>query len=131
MHHELHAALVAVLGGPVYRHLLAFFFFGTRSCSSWLPNEQVRRFLGEPGLIGDERTRCLMQCGAVTMADLRSLLEEGRIRYGRSDVRNEEGTGKFYRIEGKARSAEFVVTDTTTTVRKVELEALPGGCHCE
>ena len=111
--------------------LLAFFFFGTRSCSSWLPNEQVRRFLGEPGLIGAERTRCLMQCGAVTMADLRSLLEEGRIRYGRSDVRNEEGTGKFYRIEGKARSAEFVVTDTTTTVRKVELEALPGGCHCE
>ena len=57
--------------------LLALFFFGSRSCSQWLPNEQVRRFLGEPGLIGDERTRCLMQCGAVTMADLRSLLEEG------------------------------------------------------
>lgn len=111
--------------------LLAFFFFGTRSCSSWLPNEQVRRFLGEPGLIGDERTRCLMQCGAVTMADLRSLLEEGRIRYGRSDVRNEEGTGKYYRIEGESRSAEFVVTDTTTTVRKVEINALPGGCNCE
>ena len=34
---------------------------------------------------------------------LRVLLEEGRIRYGKSDVRNEEGTGKYYRIEGEAR----------------------------
>ena len=52
--------------------LLAFFFFGTRSCSSWLPNEQVRKFLGEPGLMGDERTRCLMRCGAVDMSRLRA-----------------------------------------------------------
>ena len=111
--------------------LLVNHILDTRSCSSWLPNEQVRRFLGEPGLIGDERTRCLMQCGAVTMADLRFLLEEGRIRYGLSDVRNEQGTGKYYRIEGEARSAEFVVTDTTTTVRKVEIDAFPGGCDCE
>ncbi|MBK12199.1 MAG: hypothetical protein CL849_01570 [Crocinitomicaceae bacterium] len=111
--------------------LLALFFFGSRSCSQWLPNEQVRQFLGEPGLVGDDRTRCLMQCGAVTMADLRSLLEAGRIRYGQSDVRNEEGTGKFYRIEGDTRSAEYVLTDSTTTVRNVELVAISAECECD
>lgn len=111
--------------------LLALFFFGNRSCSRWLPNEQVRRFLGESGLIGDERTRCLMLCGAVTMGDLRSLLEEGDIQYGRSDVRNEEGTGKFYRIEGENRSAEFVVTDSTTVVRRVEGAFHPADCDCD
>ena len=111
--------------------LLALFFFGSRSCSQWLPNEQVRRFLGEPGMVGDERTRCLMKCGAVTMADLRSLLEDGRIRYGQSDVRNEEGTGKFYRIEGDARSAEYVLTDSTTTVRNVELSTVSSECECD
>ena len=109
--------------------LLALFFFGTRSCTSWLPNEQVRKFLGEPGLMGDERTRCLMQCGVVTMADLRSLLEAGSIRYGVSDVRNEQGTGKFYRIEGETRSAEFVVTDSTTTVRSLDLGVVVE-CDC-
>lgn len=109
--------------------LLALFFFGTRSCTSWFPNEQVRKFLGEPGLMGDERTRCLMQCGVVTMADLRSLLEEGSIRYGVSDVRNEQGTGKFYRIEGETRSAEFVVTDSTTTVRSLDLGVVVE-CDC-
>jgi len=71
--------------------MLAFFFFGSRSCTNWLPNPQVRQFLGDPGLMGDERTRCLMQCGAVTMADLRGLLEEGDIQYSKSDVRNEQG----------------------------------------
>lgn len=111
--------------------LLALFFFGSRSCSQWLPNEQVRQFLGEPGLVGDDRTRCLMQCGAVTMADLRSLLEAGRIRYGQSDVRNEQGTGKFYRIEGDTRSAEYVLTDSTTTVRNVELVAISAECECD
>ena len=110
--------------------LLALFFFGSRSCTSWLPNEQVRKFLGEPGLMGDERTRCLMQCGAVTMADLRSLLEEGSIRYGASDVRNQQGTDKFYRIEGETRSAEFVVTDSTTTVRSLDL-GVAVECSCD
>lgn len=108
--------------------LLAFFFFGSRSCMQWLPNEQVRKFLGEPGLMGDERTRCLMSCGAVTMADLRTLLAEGDIEYGRSDVRNEEGTGKFYRITTGERTAEFLLTDSTTMVRALEL---PGGVGCD
>ena len=111
--------------------LLAFFFFGTRSCSSWLPNNQVRKFLGEPGLMGDERTRCLMRCGAVDMSVLRVLLEEGDIRYGESDVRNEAGTGKYYRIEDDVRSAEFVVTDSTTLVRALSLEAPVEGCDCD
>jgi hypothetical protein len=111
--------------------LLALFFFGSRSCSQWLPNEQVRLFLGEPGLVGDERTRCLMRCGVLTMADLRSLLEDGRIRYGQSDVRNEEGTGKFYHIEGDETSAEYVRTDSTTTVRNVDLAAASAQCECD
>lgn len=111
--------------------LLAFFFFGTRSCSSWLPNNQVRTFLGEPGLMGDERTRCLMRCGAVDMSGLRAILEEGDIRYGKSDVRNEEGTGKYYRIELEDRSAEFVVTDSTTLVRALVLEGPVEGCACD
>lgn len=112
--------------------LMAFFFFGSRSCMQWLPNEQVRQFLGDAGLMGDERTRCFMRCGAVTMADLRALLEEGDIRYGQSDVRNEEGTGKFYLIEGAGRSAQFVVTDTTTLVRALVVPASEnaGGCDC-
>jgi len=111
--------------------LLALFFFGSRSCTQWLPNAQVRQFLGDAGLMGDERTRCLMQCGAVTMADLRSLLEEGDIAYGDSDVRNEGGTGKYYLIRTDVRSAEFVVTDSTTTVRALELEdAGMEGCDC-
>ena len=63
--------------------LLAFFFFGTRSCSSWLPNNQVRKFLGEPGLMGDKRTRCLMRCGAVDMSGLRVLLEEDAVASAR------------------------------------------------
>lgn len=111
--------------------LLAFFFFGTRSCSSWLPNNQVRKFLGEPGLMGDERTRCLMRCGAVDMSGLRVLLEKGDIHYGESDVRNEAGTGKYYRIEDDVRSAEFVVTDSTTLVRALTLEAPIDGCACD
>ena len=111
--------------------LLALFFFGSRSCTQWLPNAQVRQFLGDAGLMGDERTRCLMQCGAVTMADLRSLLEEGDIAYGDSDVRNEGGTGKYYLIRTDVRSAEFVVTDSTTTVRALGLEdAGMEGCDC-
>ena len=111
--------------------LLAFFFFGTRSCSSWLPNNQVRKFLGEPGLMGDERTRCLMRCGAVDMSGLRVLLEKGDIHYGESDVRNEAGTGKYYRIEDDVRSAEFVVTDSTTLVRALTLEAPIDSCACD
>ena len=110
---------------------LALFFFGSRSCSQWLPNQQVRRLVGEPGLVGDERTRCLLRCGALAMADLRVLLEDGRIRYGRSDVRNEEGSGKFYRIEGDSASAEYVLTDSTTTVRRVELAVVPDQCECD
>ncbi len=110
--------------------LLALFFFGSRSCMQWLPNPQVRQFLGEAGLMGDERTRCLMQCGAVSMADLRRLLEEGDIAYGDSDVRDEQGTGKFYLIRGDGRAAEFVVTDSTTAVRALQLETLPAGCDC-
>ena len=110
--------------------LLALFFFGSRSCAQWLPNEQVRQFLGEAGLMGDERTRCLMRCGAVNMSDLRTLLEEGRIRYGQSDVRNEQGTGKFYRIEADDRAAEFVVTDSTTAVRNLQWPVVPEGCDC-
>ena len=110
--------------------MLAFFFFGSRSCTKWLPNPQVRQFLGESGLMGDERTRCLMQCGAVTMADLRALLEEGDIQYGASDVRNDQGTGKFYRIEEDERAAEFVVTDTTTLVRALQLPEAPPSCDC-
>ena len=111
--------------------LLAFFFFGTRSCSSWLPNNQVRKFLGGPGLMGDERTRCLMRCGAVDMSGLRVLLEKGDIHYGESDVRNEAGTGKYYRIEDDVRSAEFVVTDSTTLVRALTLEAPIDSCACD
>ena len=110
--------------------LLALFFFGSRSCTQWLPNAQVRQFLGESGLMGDGRTRCLMQCGAVNMAESRGLLEEGDIRYGLSDVRNEQGTGKFYRIEGEERSAEFVVTDSVTLVRALMLPSQPEGCTC-
>ena len=110
--------------------MLAFFFFCSRSCTNWLPNPQVRQFLGESGLMGDERTRCLMQCGAVTMADLRTLLEEGDIQYSNSDVRNEEGTGKFYRIAQDNSAAEFVVTDTTTLVRALELPAAADNCDC-
>ena len=94
----------------------------------WLPNEQVRQFLGEPGLMGDERTRCLMACGVVTMADLRALLENGDIEYGRSDVRNEQGTGKFYRIVATEREAEFVVTDSSTLVRSL---VLPEAKDCD
>jgi len=110
--------------------LLAFFFFGTRSCTNWLPNNQVRQFLGEPGLMGDAQTRCWMQCGALDMAALRSLLEQGDIQYGESDVRDENGTGKFYRISGDELSAEYVVTDTTTLVRALQWEAVPAGCDC-
>ena len=110
--------------------LLAVFFFGARSCTQWLPNPQVRQFLGEAGLMGDERTRCLMQCGAVNMGDLRGLLEEGDIRYGKSDVRNEQGTGKYYHIEQDNRAAEFVVTDTTTLVRALEWPKVPPVCDC-
>jgi len=110
--------------------LLAFFFFGTRSCTNWLPNNQVRQFLGEPGLMGDAQTRCWMQCGALDMAALRSLLEQGVIQYGESDVRDENGTGKFYRISGDELSAEYVVTDTTTLVRALQWEAVPAGCDC-
>jgi len=111
--------------------LLALFFFGQRSCTQWLPNVQVREFLGEPGLMGDERTRCLIQCGAVTMADLRVILEDGDIEYGESDVRNEQGTGKFYRISTQGHSAEFVVTDSTTTVRSVVWEVNTAACNCD
>jgi len=110
--------------------LLALFFFGQRSCTQWLPNVQVREFLGEPGLMGDERTRCLIQCGAVTMEDLRSVLEDGDIEYSRSDVRDEQGSGKFYRISKEHQSAEFVVTDSTTTVRSLEWDAPLEGCEC-
>ncbi|MCH1582217.1 MAG: hypothetical protein L7S63_03790 [Flavobacteriales bacterium] len=110
--------------------MLAFFFFGSRSCNQWMPNPQVRKFLGDAGLMGDERTRCLMQCDAVTMADLRTLLENGDIRYSESDVRNEEGTGKYYRIAGEERAAQFVVTDSTTVVRALELAVVPDGCNC-
>ncbi|MCH1575230.1 MAG: hypothetical protein L7S67_03080 [Flavobacteriales bacterium] len=110
--------------------MLAFFFFGSRSCTKWMPNPQVRQFLGDAGLMGDERTRCLMQCGAVTMADLRALLEEGDIQYSASDVRNEQGTGKFYRIEQENSAAEFVVTDTTTLVRSLALPEAPDSCDC-
>lgn len=110
--------------------LLALFFFGSRSCTQWLPNEQVRSFLGEAGLMGDTRTRCLIRCGAVGMEDLRALLAEGDIRYSLSDVRNERGTGKFYRIELGERAAEFVVTDSTTTVRNLEWAPLPDACDC-
>ena len=89
--------------------------------------------------MGDERTRCLMQCGAVDMSGLRVLLEEGDIRYGESDVRNEAGTGKYYRIEDDVRSAEFVVTDSTTLVRALDfgsrwidwLRELRAGHHAE
>jgi len=111
--------------------LLALFFFGQRSCTQWLPNVQVREFLGEAGLMGDERTRCLIQCGAVTMSDLRSILEEGDIEYGKSDVRNEQGTGKFYRIVQQDHAAEFVVTDSTTTVRSVKWDAPASDCSCD
>ena len=111
--------------------LLALFFFGQRSCTQWLPNVQVREFLGEPGLMGDDRTRCLMQCGALSMADLRTILEEGDIEYSKSDVRNEQGTGKFYRISQKGQSAEFVITDSTTTVRSVVWNEAPDPCNCD
>ena len=111
--------------------LLAFFFFGTRSCTNWLPNKQVRQFLGEPGLMGDERTRCWMRCGEIDMAALRTVLEEGDIEYGDSDVRNEEGTGKFYRIAGESVSAEFVVTDSTTLGRALQWDASPADCDCD
>ena len=36
-------------------------------------------------------------------------------------MRNDQGTGKFYRIEEDERAAEFVVTDTTTLVRALQL----------
>ena len=81
--------------------------------------------------MGDDRTRCLMQCGALSMADLRTILEEGDIEYSKSDVRNEQGTGKFYRISQKGQSAEFVITDSTTTVRSVVWNEAPEPCNCD
>ncbi len=114
--------------------LLAFFFFGNRSCMSWLPDAKVREFLIQPGLVGDDQTRCLIRCGALDMNDIMALLEQGKIKYGESVVRVEEGTRgeKFYRIEDAKLSADFIVTDSVTTIRAVDLPAGTDlyGCDC-
>lgn len=114
--------------------LLAFFFFSNRSCMSWLPDAKVREFLAQPGLVGDVKTRCLIQCGALDMNDIVDLLSEGNINYSASRVRSDgDAAAKFYRIEQANLSAEFVVTDSVTTVRSVELPAEVDlfGCSCD
>ena len=58
----------------------------------------------EPGLMGDERTRCLMRCGAVTMADLRGLAGRGATSAtARATCGTSRASGKFYRIEADDR----------------------------
>jgi hypothetical protein len=118
---------------------LAFFFFQDRGCSKWLPNAKVREFLAEPGIMGDDRTRCLIRCGAFNMSEIVELLDEGNINFSASDVRLGEGVDtKFYLIENSGLSAEFVVTDSVTTVRRVVQKTLvqnpsgelPEACDC-
>ncbi|MDG2426746.1 MAG: hypothetical protein P8M07_09195 [Flavobacteriales bacterium] len=119
---------------------LAFFFFQDRGCSKWLPSAKVREFLAEPGLMGDDRTRCLIRCEALQMSEIVELLDEGNINFGASDVRLGEGVDtKFYLIENSSLSAEFVVTDSVTTVRRVVQKTLgqnhsgdlPEACDCD
>lgn len=120
------------LFGVLLGLILVFFFFGDRAelLTAWMPNERVMKRLRETKLIIPDSVNCRLNCFQLDSASVRSLFEEGNVRFGRSETQSEP---KVYRVDFEQHSPPlrmtFVCDDSTSALSGII--SLKGVMPCE
>jgi len=113
---------------------LVFFFFSNRSetLKSWTPNERVMKRLRETKLILPDSLQCRLQCVQLDSLAITALLEDGNVRFRRSETKREP---KIYRVDFEEHNPpiqlSFSCDDSTSTVIGVEGIGLELVCGCD
>ena len=108
--------------GIVIGIALSLYFFGGRGCGSWLPSAQVRTTIVEGGLQLSQEVS--LAHPELTVSEVLSFVGSADVNFGDSGPRD---TPQWYLLEGdpsgegSLRTAEIVLLDTASVVRKVEL----------
>ena len=109
--------------GIVIGIALSLYFFGGRGCGSWLPSAQVRTTIVEGGLQLSKEVS--LAHPELTVSEVLSFVGSADVNFGESGPRD---TPQWYLLEGddlsgegSLRTAEIVLRDTASVVRKVEL----------
>jgi len=108
--------------GIVIGIALSLYFFGGRGCGSWLPSAQVRTTIVEGGLQLSQEVS--LAHPELTVSEVLSFVGSADVNFGDSGPRD---TPQWYLLEGDSagegslRTAEIVLLDTASVVRKVEL----------
>lgn len=108
--------------GIVIGIALSLYFFGGRGCGSWLPSAQVRTTIVEGGLQLSQEVS--LAHPELTVSEVLSFVGSADVNFGDSGPR---ATPQWYLLEGdpsgegSLRTAEIVLLDTASVVRRVEL----------
>ena len=108
--------------GIVIGIALSLYFFGGRGCGSWLPSAQVRTTIVEGGLQLSQEVS--LAHPELTVSEVLSFVGSADVNFGDSGPRD---TPQWYFLEGdpsgegSLRTAEIVLLDTASVVRRVEL----------
>lgn len=117
------------LVGIVIGLMLSFLLFSNRSCTKWLPGNQVRKTLTSNRILGNDLTNCLMHCYGLNDSIMREIAAIGEINFKESKVRTKP---LKYMVEGnyngKDYKAMFEVGDSLSTV--IELKELNSTTNC-
>ena len=108
--------------GIVIGIALSLYFFGGRGCGSWLPSAQVRTTIVEGGLQLSQEVS--LAHPELTVSEVLSFVGSADVNFGDSGPRD---IPQWYLLEGdpsgelSLRTAEIVLLDTASVVRRVEL----------
>jgi hypothetical protein len=119
------------LVGLVIGVMLSFMLFSNRSCTKWLPGNQVRKTLTANPIQGNALTNCLMDCYGLNDSIMREIASSGEINFKESLVRTKP---LKYMVEGqhngKSYKAMFEVGDTLSTVIALNQLNDNKSCNC-
>ena len=77
--------------------LMAFFLFGQRNCTGWMPENRVKVLILENPLFENERVQCLMECNSISSKMLRDIMREAEVDFAASSPR--ESPKKYTLVE--------------------------------
>lgn len=102
--------LVRFLIGILIGSAICIFLFGNRSCTSWLPGNQIILQLNETPLIFTGKTSCEIECYGLQKSEVINDMREGEVIFKKSKTK---AIPRVYWIEKNGIACEIEMGDTT------------------
>lgn len=95
--------LAGILLGTVF---IYFILFRNREFPAWTPNGRVLQAFKSAPVRMDNKTKCLILCHGVNNDDIILLINDGKVLFSESDIRNKEIPE--YVVRGKGNDGKYI-----------------------